>query len=67
MDRKLIIFEHNKVNKNVYIGFANFKDNQIVSQEEGIFEEKEIYEIFRERLVKFFHNNKKVIICKAKK
>ena len=53
MDKRLIIFEHNKTSQTVYICFADFKDNKIISQEEAIFEEKEIYKILKKWLVKF--------------
>jgi len=53
MDKKLVIFEHNKTSQTVYIVFAEFKDGKIIGQEEAIFEDKEIYEIVKEKLVKF--------------
>lgn len=53
MGKKLIIFNHSKKNKTVHICFADFKDNKIISQEEAIFEEKEIYKILKTWLVKF--------------
>ena len=53
MDKRLVIFEHNKTGQTVYIVFAEFKDGKIVGQEEAIFEDREIYEIFKEKLVKF--------------
>ena len=53
MDKRLVIFEHNKVNKKVHICFADFKDDKIVGQEEAIFEEKEIYKILKTWLVKY--------------
>ena len=53
MDKRLVIFEHNKTGQTVYIVFAEFKDGKIIGQEEAIFEDREIYEIFKEKLVKF--------------
>ena len=53
MDKSLIVFNHSKKNKTVYICFADFKDNKIISQEKAIFKEKEIYKILKTWLVKF--------------
>ena len=53
MDKKLIIFEHSETSQTVYICFAEYKDNKIVGQEEAIFEDKELYEILKKRLVKY--------------
>jgi len=53
MDKRLVIFEHNKTSRTVYIVFAEFKEGKIVGQEEAIFEEKEIYKILKKKLVKF--------------
>ena len=53
MDKRLVIFEHNKTGQTVYIVFAEFKDGKIIGQEEAIFEEKEIYKILKKWLVKF--------------
>lgn len=53
MDKRLIIFNHNKKNKTVHVCFADFKENKIISQEEAIFEEKEIYKILKKWLVEF--------------
>jgi len=55
MDKRLVVFNHNRKNKTICICFADFKDNKIISQEEAIFEEKEIYKILKTWLVKYKH------------
>ena len=44
---------NNKKDKTVYICFAEFENNRIISQEEAIFEEEEFYKIMKKWLVKF--------------
>jgi len=53
VDKRLIVFNHNKNDKTVCICFADFKDNKIICQEEAIFEESEIYKILKTWLVKY--------------
>lgn len=51
--KKLAILNNNKKDKTVYICFADFENNKIISQEEAIFEEEEFYKIMKRWLVKF--------------
>ena len=53
------MLNHNQKNKTVHICFAESKDNKIISQEEGIFEEEEFYKIMKIWLVKFEDKDKK--------
>ena len=54
MDKKLIIFDHNKANRNVCIQFIEVdEDGKLMSEEIAIFEEKELYKIMKNWLVKY--------------
>lgn len=57
--RKLLIFEHDEENENVYICFAELKDKKVVSQEEAILEDSKLYQVIKPLLVKF--KNKKEV------
>ena len=54
MNKKLVIFDHNKTNKNVCIQFVEVDEGgKLVSEEIAIFEEKELYKIMKNWLVKY--------------
>lgn len=57
--KKLLIFEHDEEDENVYICFAEFKDKKVVSQEEAVLEDSKLYEVIKHLLVKF--KNKKEV------
>jgi len=59
MNKKLVVLNHHEKNETVYICFAEFEDNRIISQEEAIFEEEEFYTIIKKWLVKYKNNKSK--------